>query len=81
MCSVLSILKLLSSSVKGNFREMFFLGTTLPMPPLKQTSTSVQKGKISQEISKIGGIIPIPDARVPSDALKKKGCFRVKALA
>lgn len=60
-----------------------FLGHHFANAPSKttiQTSTSVQKGKISQEILKIGGIMPIPDAGVPSDALKKRGCFRVKAL-
>lgn len=45
-----------------------------------QTSTSVQKGKISQDILSIDGIIPIPDTGVHSDALETGGCFGVRAL-
>lgn len=53
----------------------------MPMSEMTiQTSTSVQKGKISQDILNIDGIIPIPDTGVHSDASETRGCFGVRAL-
>lgn len=62
---------------------MFFLGTILTMLPLKLLyglTTAFKKVKLVKNLLKIGGIIPIPDIEVPSDALEKGDCFRVKAL-
>lgn len=80
MCLVLSVLKSLSSSVKGNFQWTFFLGVALLTPLLKllyRLPPVFGKVKLAKIFFKIGGIIP--DIGVCSDALEKRGCFGAKA--
>lgn len=53
------------------------------MPPLKllcRLPPMFRKVKLAKKFLKISGIIPIPDIRVPSDALEKRGCSGVEAL-
>lgn len=59
------------------------MGTILPIPPLKllyRLPLVFRKVKLGKRFFTIGGIMPIPDTEVPSDALEKRGCFGVKAL-
>lgn len=80
---VLSILKSLSSSVKGNFWQMFFLGFTLPMPPLKllnRLTPEFRKVKLANKFLKTGGILSTLDIGVPTDGLEKRGWFVLKPL-
>lgn len=80
---VLSILKSLSSSVKGNFWQMFFLGFTLPMPPLKllnRLTPEFRKVKLANKFLKTGGILSTLGIGVPTDGLEKRGWFVLKPL-